>query len=474
MLSAKDTILKEFALFRGNGGGIENWFSEKMPDRVAEALLNSERSPISCEELNQFLILSHEAGVSRGFFNHYFCTSSYDGQNGPYDPTGLPFFEARFLSANRLLSLSHLKWGLYRLYVDSLLKCGNIRQGFRLFRSKSEEAIQAIVQGLAFDASAMKQRGKFLPLEPIAKDDRYLIAEIACKTYAPRDTTTPDLAKFLMNKHKVLSTNTTTRITFRDLIGDEDPKASYTKQLTFALDDLLDTAVVDESDLKEKISVATNKFQSARSKALRNTELYLSMISDMDIYVATSMRQRLDFRKMADFCDSIFSDTKVADLNLRHFDPTLSAAIGHEDKGLIECLMVKCAKVLVYTAGSGDSFGKDVEAAMALSLGKPVIFFCDGDTRANFYREIHPLARLINFETGVAGGAIVTDNLLDVPELLSRIFHNRMEYELEKKSDSYFVLKEKLTDSTIRLQTDDTLLRETFWNYYNHESGLSD
>jgi hypothetical protein len=57
---------------------------------------------------------------------------------------------------------------------------------------------------------------------------------------------------------------------------------------------------------------------------------------------------------------------------LRYFDPTLSAAGGHEDKGLIECLMVKCAKLLVSCAGDKESYGKDAEAAMALSLGKPV------------------------------------------------------------------------------------------------------
>src|SRR6202007_649203 len=131
-----------------------------------------------------------------------------------------------------------------------------------------------------------------------------------------------------------------------------------------------------------------------------------------------------------------FSDPRLKDLKLRYFDPTMSAAIGHEDKGLIECLMVKCARVLVYNAGEKDSYGKDVEAAMALSLGKPVIFHCDGKTRANFYRDIHPLARLINFETGVAGGAIVTDNRLHVPELLSRIFNNKQQSQLHKKPHS--------------------------------------
>jgi hypothetical protein len=171
---------------------------------------------------------------------------------------------------------------------------------------------------------------------------------------------------------------------------------------------------------------------------------------------------------MADSCDKIFGDARLAQLNLRYFDPTLSAAEGHEDKGLIECLMVKCAKALVYCAGEKESYGKDAEAAMALSLGKPVIFFCDHQQRSRFYREVHPLSRLINFETGVAGGSLVTDRIEDVAELLFRIFENKMEYELEQPKPGYLRLTEKLTRSVVRLQTNDALLGQTFWNYYHN------
>jgi hypothetical protein len=40
-----------------------------------------------------------------------------------------------------------------------------------------------------------------------------------------------------------------------------------------------------------------------------------------------------------------------------------------------------------------ESYGKDAEAAMALSLGKPVIFLCDAQTKLEFFREVHPLSR---------------------------------------------------------------------------------
>src|SRR5580704_13609204 len=111
VVSAKSSILEEFQLFRGNGGGIEGWFSDQLPDRVAETLIACDRSPISCEEFNQLLILSHEAGVSRSFFRHYFCTNTYPQGVGLYDPTDLPLYKPDFLESSKISSLDQLKWG---------------------------------------------------------------------------------------------------------------------------------------------------------------------------------------------------------------------------------------------------------------------------------------------------------------------------------------------------------------------------
>lgn len=107
------------------------------------------------------------------------------------------------------------------------------------------------------------------------------------------------------------------------------------------------------------------------------------------------------------------------------------------------------------------------------SLGKPVVFYCNEEQRSRFYREVHPLSRLIEFETGIAVGAMVTDSLSEVSELLHRIFENKMEYRLEHTKKGYLKLKETLTGSVVRLQTSDQMLSETFWNhYYNRDFAL--
>ena len=107
-----------------------------------------------------------------------------------------------------------------------------------------------------------------------------------------------------------------------------------------------------------------------------------------------------------------------------------------------------------------------------LASESPVIFHCDEAQKTRFYREVHPLSRLIEFDTGVAVGAMVTDDPEKVKTLLCRLFENKMEYRLEEHPErrGYLLLKEQLTDSVVRLQTNDRMLSETFWNHYTHIS----
>ena len=110
---------------------------------------------------------------------------------------------------------------------------------------------------------------------------------------------------------------------------------------------------------------------------------------------------------------------------------------------------------------------------MALSLGKPVIILCPQDQRGDelygFYRDQHPLTRLIEFKTGIINGAMVTQSVEHVVSLIERALSNQMEYDLEMKvgSEGYYLLKERLTRTTVRVITDDRLLTETFWNNYH-------
>ncbi len=469
MAYTKDLILEEFKLFSVPTGGIGRWLTKNTDEDVFNRLIGIENNPLPYVQLNQLLVLGHEAPVSEGFFKYYWLSNV---STHPYPVNTISSFYDEWLDgSSSIKSLGHLKWGLYRLFVDALLYFGNVRTAFRKLRDLSFDDIKHWFEGHRFDTEAIRRRGPALPLGVIPKDDRYLISEMACKSFGTDGFGDTHIRDILSKAYMEASASGQAVHNVKDLIAGNIPKQYHARQteIDFSAAELIDDQVRSEQELNQKIDRLARRFQTAREAALGNTRLYLSMLGDLDVYVATSMRSRQDFRKMAETCEHIFNDERLGELSLRYFDPTLSAASGHEDKGLIECLMVKCAKLLIYCAGEKESYGKDAEAAMALSLGKPVIFYCDHAQRSRFYKEVHPLSRLIEFNTGIAVGALVSDNLEDVSELVLRTLSNTMQYELEQSKPGFLRLKEKLTGSVVRLQTNDPLLAETFWNHYHRD-----
>jgi hypothetical protein len=65
----------------------------------------------------------------------------------------------------------------------------------------------------------------------------------------------------------------------------------------------------------------------------------------------------------------------LAGLNLRHIDPTQAFTKDRVDKGLVESLMLKRAKCMVYSVQDTDTLGKGSELAATLAQGKPVIAY---------------------------------------------------------------------------------------------------
>lgn len=462
----KAEILQRFALFTGETGGIDGWLNPETPDVTFERLVKIPIAPLTSSQFNQLLTLAHAAPVSKGFFQYYWLTHAAH----PYDLTSVPSWSPEWDSSLAIFHLDQLYWGLYRFYVDALLYFGNIRSAYQILRTMSYQQLTEFFEGQMFNATEMTARGPSLFLHEIKRDDRYLISEMACKSYEPDGGV--GLEEVLTEAYLDYKAKNDAEVTAGFLLGDKGEfvltnYASSQTMFKFAADEILDEPIESEEHLRQLLFPIKQRFSAARELALKNTELYLSSVGDLDLYVATSMRTRSDFHKMTDFCERAFKDRRMIRYHLRYFDPTLSAAANHQDKGLIECLMVKCAKVLVYTAGEKDSYGKDAEAAMALSLGKPVIFFCDTPDKLEFYRDVHPLSRLVDFQTGVAVGSMVTASSDTVVELLDRTFTNSMQYSLELEGPGYFVLKERLTDCVVRLQTNDGLVRETFWNHYH-------
>jgi hypothetical protein len=457
-------------LFTGDTGGIDSWLIGENASLIFQRLARLPGDPLSQALLNQLLALSQQPPVSRAFFEYYWCSAPVH----PYRVEDIPNYDASYIKFDRIESIEQLRWGLYRIYVDSLLYFGTIRHGFHVLREKTSAELYSFFKAKMYDTDGLSARGEAISPMQIPRDDRYLIGELACKSFEPsaedKDAWFALYGAWVEHRNRGGG-----RIMYKELLDSArlNPEfSSRQMELTFISEELLDEVIEDEEQLKSKYDAVKGRFDRARPTALGNTELYLSMVEDLDVYVATSMRNREQFRQMASVCDIIFSHPSITHYNLRYFDPTLSAARGHEDKGLIECLMVKCAKVLIYMVGLGDSYGKDVEAGMALSQGKPVIFFGDAEQRLRIFQDVHPLSRLVDFTTGVPVGLMATSSLPDVILLLHRIFGNQMRYTLEHKRKGYFRLIEPVSQSVVRVQTDDRRLRETFWNVY-HRADLN-
>jgi hypothetical protein len=113
---------------------------------------------------------------------------------------------------------------------------------------------------------------------------------------------------------------------------------------------------------------------SVVDRGKKNHEAYLAS-DHLDVYVATSMRERHEYFYVNRVAHDIFSDPRVASLKLRWFDPTQAYCPDRIDKGLAEALMLKRAKCTLYLAQESDTLGKDSELASTLAQGKPVIAF---------------------------------------------------------------------------------------------------
>lgn len=523
----KQEIIDYFEYFNNSDpacDGIEKFLSINGVDEVFERLKDSNNLKLNKVRLNQLLLLSGLNNVTYGFFKYYWLEFQ---ENHPYSLKNLEFgypeldnkgeeilksiggyekdnivsyYEANTTSDSDsedesvIKTIAQLRWGFLRFYTDALLYFGNINLGFTELNKKSYEELVSFFKAQSFDINEIKERGECFKFNEIEEEDRYLISEAVCKNLDAVDSTQTALRVKLIERYKEACEKNQTTVKVGALL-DKDKKFILTKskdlnqekkdkQLTLTMEDDVSTAdiinmeISSLEDIDKIVEPLYNRFRVARNLALNNTKLYLSIINDLDVYVATSMRSKEDFISMSKNCYQIFHEPDVKKLHLRYFDPTISAAEGHDDKGLIECLMVKCAKALIYTSGDKDSYGKDAEAAMALSSGKPVIFYCPDDIRYNVSKNIHPLSKLIDFNTGVANGAMVAKNLQEVNTLIKRIFSNQMYFMLTKKpvtiinsegkevTKSYFKLKDTLTASTVRVQTSDLFLTKGFWNYY--------
>jgi hypothetical protein len=245
--ATREELAREYEHFRFSSDGIGGFIRPDMPESVFEQLANLGQTPLTKVQLNQLLVLSNTGSMSDGFFKYYWLKEP----EHTYDITKLPYYVKGITNNNPpgIRSHDHLRWGLYRLYVDGLLYFGNVAAAYRCLRSNTFDDLSVFFQKKRFDTYAISTRGPALPLEQISKDDRYLISEMACKTFGEIPDDKEQARQLLLNALKKHSGP----VTFRQLL-DGAAEDGNREQLLLSYDDVLNATITSEEELNRKFN----------------------------------------------------------------------------------------------------------------------------------------------------------------------------------------------------------------------------
>ena len=254
----------------------------------------------------------NQGGLGYSQFNELLLTLGYDRVTKD-------FFKWVFGDEAVIASFENLEQGVDNFCQTAMLLYGHIKYGFKRFSQMDQSAIEKELQ----------------PIKPL-NESHYK------KRHEP-----------LHKLHKIPSD----KAYYLGYIIEKDLKAQLEKDPT-----------------NKEFQSQIEEMKHCRQLGRKNHDAYL--VSDhMDVYVATSMRERYEFLLVSAFVEKLFQNESLKHLKLRYFDPTQAYCEDRIDKGLVEGLMIKRARCTIYHVQESDTFGKDSELAATLAQGKPVIAY---------------------------------------------------------------------------------------------------
>jgi hypothetical protein len=336
---------------------------------VVQAL--SAKKGLTVEQINEILLLYGGKRISRGFFDLFFLS----------DENGDPRADGR-----QEISVEDLKQGVARFRAFALLSFGNFRFAFNRLSEPpqlpSRDTREAVREHLGAWAESSATRSERLgsrpePLLPISPDagliDRqetwhlgYLSVEQAHTEFARVHAlaSKTDIKSLEQAREALQELPVEVRVRVDSKLGREWPQVSA---------ETIERWAEYLTDLRRAAPQLLDQMKRSTDAGVLNTVKYLTW-DYLDIYVATSMRERWEFEDTFDSTQEIVGPL-AAELGLRYFDPTQSFEASPVDKGLLESLMLKRARCTLYLSQESDTFGKDSELAATLAQGKPVVVF---------------------------------------------------------------------------------------------------
>ncbi|MBI5423564.1 MAG: hypothetical protein HZA32_05715 [Opitutae bacterium] len=442
-------------------------------------ILKPHAFPADLKETLKLIFRSKDKVVDRERFN--IILSSFH-----LPPTRAAFFRHYF--GDKIEDAESLKASLLRLAKDCLWHFGDIRRGYLILNESDD--IAGFIASHQFNVAEFRDRLEWAVIEDIPPSDRGYLGYVSGeRPYQQRkllsiaDKVIHELEQNAQEYAALNASEVTSRILKKLADKEREQLMGGMKELHDL--ELFESVSLEKNKaelarLRKEVDETIKKVELLKETAKRNQMHYLRNVEMIDVYVATSMRDDKEYLEMYSFVDATFSDHDIRPLNLRYFDPTLCYCDSRIDKGIIECLLVRCAKVTIYCAQDGDTFGKDSELAATLCQGKPVIVFVPTENndlerkrklekRAQTFREFHPLGLQVGLYDGVARGVIVVRSPQECARMLKRILTNSLEVEFTFEQHG-IVLREKETQSVLRVMTGWRELASSFW----HNFGISE
>ena len=314
-----DTVIEDFIiLITKYLCGKTNSPYLKKEDKVLlnKLFKNASKRSLNYNQLREILLLLNQNTINEDFFNFFFEEDA--------------------------ISLDELKKGIVKFRGFALLCFGNFRMAYEIMSKKPKSEIKDCISPYFKKSSEQEKElkdrpKKMLDIDEISKEDTWFTGYL------------------LINKHK------------REIKRcDEEIDKTKNGKNIFQKEELI--------RYSECIQNRDNKIIETQRKALLNTDVYLTW-DYMDVYIATSMRNKWEFEETYDFINNVFHQEPLSKLNLRYFNPTKSLCGNVRDKGLLEGLMLKRADCTIYLAQESDTMGKDSELAATLAQRKPVIAY---------------------------------------------------------------------------------------------------
>lgn len=286
-------------------------------------------------------LLSH-SGIGYSQFNELLLLLGYDR----VQPAFFQFLldgEVIYETGSAFKSLEQLRSGVDRFRIRAITRFGSVKYGFKYLSTLDTQPLwNELSLFVPVEIDEFSQRhDALIPIDPIPGDQTYYLGYLIERELEERRKSNPD-----------------------------------------------DPTIKAELGKRKQIVEAGKK----------NHIAYLAS-DHMDVYVATSMRERHEYQIVSQIVADVFTNPELKPLKVRWFDPTQAYCEDRIDKGLVEGLMLKRAFCTLYLAQESDTLGKDSELASTLAQGKPVIAFIPSVAKEEQDAYVNKLIEMVKIGT---------------------------------------------------------------------------